>query len=198
MSSYKTIESNSEGIYKDKGSKFLSFAIPINSLDESKQILQKFKKEHWNARHICYAYVFGQNRSEFRSFDDGEPSNTAGKPILGQINSFNLTNIIIIVVRYFGGVLLGTSGLITAYKEASLDAIKNATIIEKSIQHTILLRFSYVNLNETMKIIKEYKIEIINQTLDNECSLTIIIEKAYYQKIISLFQKIENLEIIAC
>jgi uncharacterized YigZ family protein len=197
MSSYKTIESNSEGIYKDKGSKFLSFAIPINSLDESKQILQKFKKEHWNARHICYAYVFGQNRSEFRSFDDGEPSNTAGKPILGQINSFNLTNIIIIVVRYFGGVLLGTSGLITAYKEASLDAIKNATIIEKSIQHTILLRFSYVNLNETMKIIKEYKIEIINQTLDNECSLTIIIEKAYYQKIISLFQKIENLEIIA-
>ncbi len=171
MNSYKTITSKGEGTYKEKGSKFISFAIPVTDKDEIQLILKDFRSRFFDARHICYAWMLGANRLEFRANDDGEPSGTAGRPILGQINSHELTNILIIVVRYFGGILLGTGGLITAYKQASLDAINNAEIVEKTVLITFYLQFEYLLLNDVMRIVKETNAQIIKQNFDNNCSL---------------------------
>ena len=141
--SYKTIVKLSEGIYKEKGSKFLSFAIPATSVEEVKLILEEYRKRFYDARHVCYAYMLGAGRNEFRANDDGEPSGTAGRPILGQINSFELTNILVIVARYFGGILLGTGGLITAYKEAAKDALAQAEVLEKTVKIRFKIEFGY-------------------------------------------------------
>ena len=173
--SYNTISKTSEGIYKEKGSKFLSFAIPVTDVVEIKSILDQYRKEYYDARHVCYAYMLGAERNEFRANDDGEPSGTAGRPILGQINSFELTNILIIVVRYFGGILLGTSGLITAYKEAAADAIRQAQIMEITVKNELIVRFDYVLMNDVMRIIKEYDAQIITQQFETACMIQISI-----------------------
>ena len=173
--SFKTISSLSEGIYKEKGSKFLSFAIPVKDLAEIKPILDNYRKEYYDARHVCFAYMLGAERNEFRANDDGEPSGTAGRPILGQINSFELTNILVIVVRYFGGILLGTGGLITAYKEAAADAIRQAQIMEITVKNELIVRFDYALMNEVMRIIKEFDAQIITQQFEAACMIQISI-----------------------
>lgn len=174
---YKTITSHVEGIYKIKGSKFLSFAIPVEDADQIKSILAEYRKQFFDARHVCYAYMLGVHRNEFRSNDDGEPSGTAGRPILGQINSNELTNILIIVVRYFGGVLLGTGGLVSAYKLAAMEALANAEIVEKTIDETIAIQFDYLLLNDVMRVVKEINPHIVEQTFDNECRMQLSIRQ---------------------
>lgn len=170
---FKTIKSVSEGIYKEKMSKFLSFAIPVESAEDAKAIIKKYQKEYYDARHVCWAYMVGTDRTEFLSSDNGEPSGTAGKPILGQINSFELTNILIVVVRYFGGIKLGTSGLIVAYREAAAEAIKAGEILECREQGDITFTFPYLGMNDVMKLIKSDSISIVSQDFDNLCKMTI-------------------------
>lgn len=166
---YKTIEKPSEGLFKDKGSKFISFAFQVNSEEEIKDIVQFIKKEHHSARHHCYAWRLGADQLHFRANDDGEPSSTAGKPILGQIQSFDLTNILIVVVRYFGGTLLGVSGLINAYRSATLDAINQAEIVEKLVEKWLMVEFDYGAMNEVMKIFKDEKLPQIDPMFDLNC-----------------------------
>ncbi len=170
---YKTIERPSEGIYKEKGSKFLAFAYPLTTEDEVKPLVQELKTTYYDARHHCYAWQLGIDGNLFRANDDGEPSGTAGKPILGQIRSHELTNILIVVVRYFGGIKLGTSGLIHAYKEAAADAILNAKIVKKTEDAYYDVQFAYDAMNDVMRIIKEEEPQIINQKFDLNCSMTL-------------------------
>lgn len=187
--SYKTIVAATEGLYKDKGSKFLSFAIPVSSLNEVKAHLERYRKEYYDARHCCYAYVLGAGDGdntgcmglEYRANDDGEPSGTAGRPILGQINSKGLTNILVIVIRYFGGILLGTGGLIVAYKEATADALSQAEIVERPVLIRRELQFPYAELSAYMKTIRETETIIVNQgyTDDGQCTMTLDIQKKY-------------------
>ena len=174
---YKTITAPTEGIYKEKGSKFLSFAIPVHTADEVKELVKTYKKDYYDARHVCYAYMLGAERKEFRANDDGEPSGTAGRPILGQINSRELTNVLVIVVRYFGGILLGTGGLVVAYKEATADALNQALISKKTVDETISIHFDYVLMNEVMRIIKDTNAQILNQSYDNDCIMCLSIRK---------------------
>lgn len=175
---YKTITEKSSGLYREKGSKFLSFAIPVSSVDDVKRILQDYRKEYFDARHVCYAYMLGPDRTDFRANDDGEPSGTAGKPILGQINSNELTNVLIIVVRYFGGVLLGTGGLITAYKEAASNAIHNSQMVTKIVKTEITIRFDYLIMNDIMSFVKQINAEIEHQSFDNECEIKLLVPKS--------------------
>ncbi len=192
---YKTLAQTSEGIYKDKSSRFLSFAFPVRTLDEIKEILEKYRKEYYDARHVCYAYMLGYERKDFRANDDGEPSGTAGKPILGQINSNELTNILIIIVRYFGGIKLGTSGLITAYKAAAADAIANNQIVEKTVDEDIKFTFEYPFMNDVMRIVKEENPEIVHQSFDMDCQMTLRIRKSEIDKLKSRLEKVESLQI---
>ncbi len=170
---FKTIKDTSEGLYKEKMSKFISFAIPVSSSDEAKEIVKSYQKKYYDARHVCWAYMIGTDRSEFYSNDNGEPSGTAGKPILGQINSYELTNILIVVIRYFGGIKLGTSGLIVAYKAAAADAIENGEIIECHEQAQLSFNFPYLSMNSVMKLVKDTGVNIISQIFDNECSMIV-------------------------
>lgn len=170
---FYTLDAPSEGLYKEKMSKFISFAVPVTSAAEAKEVVAKYQKEYFDARHVCWAYMIGTARNEFLSNDNGEPSGTAGKPILGQINSFNLTNIVIIVVRYFGGIKLGTSGLIVAYREAAREAINAGNIIECHEMATISFNFPYLAMNDVMKVVKDPGIKIANQVFDNACQMTI-------------------------
>lgn len=170
---FKTIKDTSEGLYKEKMSKFISFAIPVSSAEEAKEIVKVYQKKYYDARHVCWAYMIGTARSEFYSNDNGEPSGTAGKPILGQINSYELTNILIVVIRYFGGIKLGTSGLIVAYKTAAADAIENGEIIECHEQAQLSFNFPYLSMNSVMKLVKDTGVNIISQIFDNDCSMTI-------------------------
>ena len=157
---FLTLAEDSQGLYKEKGSRFLSFAMPVSSTEDVKAKLQVLKKNYYDARHICYAYVLGKNGTVFRSNDDGEPSGTAGKPILGQINSKDLTNVLVVVVRYFGGILLGTGGLVTAYREAAADAIQNNKIVSRLVESNIAIQFSYERMNDVMRIVKENSLTI--------------------------------------
>ena len=192
MSDYfKTLAATSEGIYKEKMSKFISFAIPVNSATEAKEIIKQYQKRFYDARHVCWAYMIGTDRTEFLSSDNGEPSGTAGRPILGQINSFGLTNVLIIVVRYFGGILLGTSGLIIAYREAAADAINNATILECHEQGHIIFTFPYLGMNDVMKLTKRENLKVIDQKFDNLCEMTI---QANLDDIAALKKKISDLD----
>lgn len=180
MAKYFTIVSPSEAVFREKMSRFLSFAIPVSSAAEAKEYIAMYTNEYHDARHVCWAYMIGADRKEFLSTDNGEPSGTAGKPILGQINSFNLTNIVIIVVRYFGGIKLGTSGLIAAYREAAKMAIEASEIVEGREMTSLTLTFPYLAMNDVMKLIKTQNqiaskeiITITEQIFDNTCSLTI-------------------------
>lgn len=180
---FRTIASSSEGSYKEKGSKFLSFAFPVKNVDEINQILAQYRKQYYDARHICYAYMLGNAKNEWRANDDGEPSGTAGRPILGQINSFELTNVLVIVVRYFGGILLGTGGLITAYKEASMDALEQANIVEQTIDEVFTVGFDYLLMNEVMRVIKEINPLVLDQSFDNMCSMKLSIRQSDAEKL---------------
>lgn len=170
---YKTITASGEGLYKEKMSKFLSFAEPCRTPQEALEIVKMYRNEYCDARHCCWAYMLGPERKDYRSNDDGEPSGTAGKPILGQINSFGLTNVVIIVVRYFGGIKLGTSGLIVAYREAARLAIEEAEILECHEQATVTFTFPYLSMNDVMKLVKGGDVKVVDQQFDNTCSMTL-------------------------
>jgi len=192
--SYKTIKSPSNGIYKDKGSRFLAFAYPLSDQDEIKPIIDKLRKEHHEARHHCYAYMIGHDRLIWRVNDDGEPSGTAGRPILGQINSYGLTNILIVVTRYFGGTLLGVSGLINAYRSAAAAALENAEIKEGTVQEFYEITFQYVSMNDVMKIIKEENINLSDQIFEINCLIRLNFRVSARDKILSRLARIEGLE----
>ena len=175
---FKTIATTSEGYYTEKRSKFLAFAHHVQTVDEVKDIIAQYRKKYYDARHVCYAYMLGAERLEFRANDDGEPSSTAGKPILGQINSNELTDILIVVVRYYGGVNLGTSGLIVAYREAAADAIAHATIETRQVEEIVKYSFAYPQMNDVMRIVKDMNPRIISQTYDNTCEIVLSIRKS--------------------
>ena len=192
---YHTIIATSQGLYKEKMSKFISFAVPVQSAAEAKEVVKQYQKEYFDARHVCWAYMIGAARTEFLSNDNGEPSGTAGKPILGQINSFGLTNIVIVVVRYFGGIKLGTSGLIVAYREAAADAINNAQIIECREQTVISFTFDYLAMNDVMKVIKGVDLKILNQEFDNDCRMTVSIRSDNAPMLVSRLADIDDVRI---
>lgn len=175
---YKTItEVIGEGFYSEKRSKFLAFAHHVETIDEIKDILASYRKKYYDARHVCYAYVLGADKANFRANDDGEPSSTAGKPILGQINSYDLTNVLVIVVRYYGGVNLGTGSLIVAYRTAAADALDHATIETRLVEEVITYSFPYPMMNAVMRVIKEMQPRIVSQTFDNTCSISMSIRQ---------------------
>ena len=186
---YKTIESLAEGYYTEKRSRFLSFAMPVRSVEEVKIFVQEYRKKYYDARHVCWAYMLGSERKEFRSNDDGEPSSTAGKPILGQINSNGLTDILVVVIRYFGGIELGTSGLIVAYRTAAAEAIAAAEIVECTVNDDIHIAFEYPDLNAVMRVVKEMKPEILSQSLAMTCEMTLRIRKSEVEALIGLLPK---------
>ncbi|RUT80011.1 IMPACT family protein [Ancylomarina longa] len=191
---YKTIAEISEGAYKEKGSKFIAYAYPVNSEEECKKIITKLKKEYYDARHHCYAYMLGADKQNFRANDDGEPSSTAGKPILGQILSNNLTNLLIVVIRYFGGTKLGVSGLIHAYKTAAADTIGNAEILDKTVNDIYEIKYDYLVMNDVMKIIKEDQPEQLTQDFNLNCTITLSIRQSEVERIISKFNKIDSIK----
>ena len=193
---YKTIIGVAEGIYTEKRSKFIAIAIPVHTVEEIKQHLDIYQKKYYDARHVCYAYMLGHERKDFRANDNGEPSGPAGKPILGQINSNGLTDILIVVVRYFGGIKLGTSGLIVAYKAAAAEAIANATIIEKTVDDEIAVAFEYPFMNDVMRIVKEEEPEILEQSYDMDCLMKLRIRRSMMGKLRARLEKVETARII--
>lgn len=179
-----------EGFYSEKRSKFLAFAFHVTSEEEVKQYVAEFRKKYYDARHVCWAYMLGADRTDFRANDDGEPSSTAGKPILGQINKNELTDILIIIVRYYGGVNLGTSGLIVAYRTAAAEAIANAEIVSQFVEEEIVFDFPYIMMNDVMKIIKDMSPRIISQTYDNTCEMKLSIRKSEAPMLKAKFDKL--------
>lgn len=190
---YNTIESPSEGLYKEKGSKFIAYLYPISSPEEVKPLVELLKKEYYDARHHCWAYRLGQHGEVFRSVDDGEPSGTAGRPILGAMQSRDVTNVLCVVIRYFGGIKLGTSGLIVAYKDATFDAIDNAKVVERKVQKLIELNFGYMQINQVMKLLKNTDHRLINQTLENTCQITVEVRRALADEFIARADNIDGL-----
>lgn len=193
---YLTISRTSEGIYKEKMSKFLAFAIPVSSVEDVKKQLEKYQKEYYDARHVCWAYMLGSQRTDFRSNDNGEPSGTAGKPILGQINSAELTDILIVVVRYFGGIKLGTSGLIVAYREAASEAIAANEIIERQVEDEVHFGFEYPLMNEVMRIVKEEGPTIVSQIFDMDCEMTLRIRRSLMDNLKKRLSKVDGVHFI--
>ena len=190
---YKTIDKNGEGIYTEKRSKFLAFSFFVSSHEEVKEIVDEYRKKYYDARHVCWAYVLGYERDDFRANDDGEPSSTAGKPILGQINSNELTNILVIVVRYFGGVKLGTSGLIVAYRTAAAQAIADSHIVTREIEEEMTYKFDYLIMNEVMRVIKEVEPRIVEQKFDNTCEFRLAIRRSRMPELKKRLQAIDYL-----
>ena len=193
MDTYRTIRTLAEGNYSEKRSKFLAFAMPVSSVEEVKQLVAEYQKKYYDARHVCYAYMLGAERLEFRANDNGEPSGTAGKPILGQINSNELTNILIVVVRYFGGIKLGTSGLIVAYKAAAAEAIAAAEVIEKTVDEDITFFFEYPFMNDVMRVVKDLEPQIVAQGYDTDCSMTLRIRRDLMPQLKARLEKVETL-----
>ena len=187
---YKKIATTSEGYYTEKRSKFLAFAHHVETVDEVKELLAGYRKKYYDARHVCYAYMLGAGREEFRANDDGEPSSTAGKPILGQINSNELTDILIVVVRYYGGVNLGTSGLIVAYREAAADAIAHATVETRQVEEVVTYTFAYPQMNDVMRIVKEMSPRILSQSFDNSCEIRLSIRKSEAEQLRNRLSKL--------
>ena len=187
---YRTLKTGGEGYYTDKRSKFLAFAHHVSTVEEIKDILARYRKKYFDARHVCYAYMLGPERTEFRANDDGEPSSTAGKPILGQINSNELTDILIVVVRYYGGVNLGTSGLIVAYREAAADAIAHSEIETRQVEEIITYNFPYPMMNDVMRIVKDMQPRIVSQTYDNTCEIRLSIRKSEAEQLRNRLQKL--------
>ncbi len=192
---YKTIAATAEGTYTEKRSKFLAFAVPVTSTDEVKEAVKAYEKRYYDARHVCYAYVLGADRSVFRANDNGEPSGTAGRPILGQINSAGLTDVLVVVVRYFGGIKLGTSGLIVAYKAAAAAALRAATVEERTVDVEISFAFEFPFMNDVMRIVKEEEPRIVSQSYDNDCMMTLRIRKSLEERLLSRLRKVETLRI---
>ncbi len=193
---FKTIASTAEGQYTEKRSKFLAFAFPVSTVEQVKELVDAHAKKYYDARHVCYAYMLGHERLVFRANDNGEPSGTAGKPILGQINSNELTDILLIVVRYFGGVKLGTSGLIQAYKAAAAEAIAAANIIEKTVDEQISIAFEYILMNSVMRVVKEEEPAILSQSFDNDCMMTLAIRASLMPRLRERLSKIEGLRVL--
>lgn len=195
---YHSIKSEAEGLFKDKGSKFIAYAYPINKEEQVKDIIKALKKEHYSARHHCYAFRLGPNGEKYRASDDGEPSGTAGRPILGQLLSHELTNILVVVVRYFGGTLLGVSGLINAYKKATIDVLENAEEIEHIIEDIYSLEFEYPLQNSVMKIIKDYQLNIINSVYELDCKLEVAIRLNKTEEVVAKFSKVAGVRLTHC
>ena len=187
---YKTIAKSGEGTYTEKRSKFLAFSHHVTSQDEVKEILKEYRKKYYDARHVCYAYMLGPERNDFRANDDGEPSGTAGKPILGQINSAELTDILIVVVRYYGGVNLGTGGLVVAYRTAAMEAVTNSEVVSRQVEEIVSYTFPYVMMNSVMKVVKDMSPRIVSQTFDNTCTINLGIRKS---KVAELKEKLKKL-----
>lgn len=187
---YKTIEEQGDGIYTEKRSKFLAFAIPVTTIEQVKEQVDAYQKKYYDARHVCYAYRLGERGEQERSNDNGEPSGTAGKPILGQIHSKELTNVLVIVVRYFGGVKLGTSGLIVAYRLAAAEALEAVPHIEKTINSEITLRFSYPLLNDVLRIVKEEAPKVVEQVFDNECVVRLSMRLSRMPRLVERYEKL--------
>lgn len=190
---YRTITTLAEGLYKEKGSRFIAMAYPVETEEQIKTLLSGIKEKYYDARHHCYAWRLGAAKTLFRANDDGEPSSTAGKPILGQIQSNDLTNILIVVVRYFGGIKLGVSGLINAYREAAADALRQATFVEKTVDIQFHIRFSYLVLNDVMKVIKEEAPDVLERTFELECDMHLSIREKQAPHLKNRLQQIESL-----
>jgi uncharacterized YigZ family protein len=189
---YKTIQSPAEGLYKEKGSKFLGFAYPVDSEFQIKEILASLHKKYYDARHHCYAWTLGPEKKLYRAFDDGEPNHSAGNPILGQIRSKDLTNVLIVVVRYFGGIKLGVGGLATAYKTAAEESLKHAIIVQRDVVKTMALSFDYSSTPEVMRLVKDFELTLLTQEFGDTCTMRaefkLLYEKALFEKI-ALLQK---------
>ena len=190
---YKTITAPAEGIYTEKRSKFIAIALPVQSVAAVKEYLETYQKKYYDARHVCYDYMLGPERKDFRANDNGEPSGTAGKPILGQINSHGLTDVLVIVVRYFGGIKLGTSGLIVAYRMAAAEALGAATVIEKTVDEEVTFFFEYPFMNDVMRIVKEEGSEIVDQGYDTDCRMTLRIRRSRMPRLKERLAKVETL-----
>ncbi len=189
---YMTIEGKAQGLFKEKGSRFIALAYPVSSEEEVKDILANLKKEYYDARHHCYAYVLGFKGEIWRANDDGEPSSTAGKPIHGQIVSRSLTNTLVVVIRYFGGTKLGVSGLINAYKTSASDALDNAVVITKKVKDVFLVKFPYLVMNDIMKLVKDEELDILNQQFDMNCEMLLGVQQAKSSHFLEKFGKIES------
>lgn len=192
---YKTITAPAEGLFKDRGSKFIAYAYPIRSEEEVKPILAQLRSEHGKARHFCWALRLSPDRAVFRIQDDGEPSGTAGRPILNALLSADITNIMIVVVRYFGGTLLGVPGLINAYKSAAIEAIQAAEIVEKTVNDVYELTFDYLSMNDVMRLFKEEQLQILSQEFDNSCSIKFEVRKAQLNQVIGKIEKIDGVKL---
>lgn len=182
--SYLTVQNTASGLYKEKGSKFISYVYPIESEAEVKSNLETLRKKHYDARHHCYAWILGVEKQQYRAYDDGEPNHSAGDPILGQIRSRNLTNVLVVVVRYFGGTKLGISGLIVAYRSAAREALEKCAIIEKDVTQSLILRYDYAYTPEVMKLIKDFDLVILNQDFQEECMLKTDVKLGLKEKVI--------------
>ncbi|MBE9575104.1 IMPACT family protein [Flavobacterium proteolyticum] len=193
---YKTIASASEEVlYKEKNSKFFGYAFPVTTEEEIKEILERLRKEHFSARHWCYAYQIGTEKIQYRANDDGEPNNSAGMPIYGQIQSFEVTNVLVVVVRYFGGVKLGVGGLISAYKIAAQMALENSEIVERTIDKHFIISFGYANMNKVMRIIKEKNLQIVSQKMEMDCEIEIATRKKNVQNLLDTFENLYEIKL---
>jgi len=192
---YISLAGIGEGLYREKGSKFISFAYPVSSVEEIKDVLASVRKKYYDARHVCYAYVLGVDRHEFRANDDGEPSGTAGRPILGQIHSRSLTDVLVVVIRYFGGVLLGTGGLVVAYKEAAAEALDNAVKVEKQVEVPLTIYFPYPQMNEVLCRIREHQAKIISQEFKLECTLQVLVGLSGEENLKLRLEKLEGVKV---
>ena len=192
---YYTIEKPAEGVFRDRGSKFLAYAYPINNDTDIKDIIDKLKGEHPKANHHCWAMRWTTDRSVFRLNDDGEPSGTAGRPILNMLLSHNLTNITVVVVRYFGGTLLGVPGLINAYKKAAEEALNISSVIERTVNDVYTISFGYLQMNDVMRIIKEDDLIILNQQFDNNCAIKVSVRKMLVNQMLSKVDNLQGVEI---
>lgn len=189
---FRTIAASSEGLYKEKMSKFLAFAEPCRTVEEAKEIIAIYRKEYYDARHVCWAYMIGWERKDYRSNDDGEPSGTAGKPILGQINSFDLTDLVVIVVRYFGGIKLGTSGLIEAYRAAAAEALTAATIEERLVEDVIRIKFEYPSVGDVMRIVKEENATVLRQDFALDCRLDLALRLSVMPRLVERLEQLRT------
>ena len=193
---YKTIAAASEEVlYKEKNSKFFGYAFPVTTEEEIKEILERLRKEHFSARHWCYAYQIGTEKIQYRTNDDGEPNNSAGMPIFGQIQSFEVTNVLLVVIRYFGGVKLGVGGLISAYKITAQMALENSEIVERTIDKHFIISFGYANMNKVMRIIKEKNLQIVSQKMEMDCEIEISIRKKNVQNLLDTFENLYEIKL---
>lgn len=189
---YRTLDAPSEGLYKEKGSKFIALAYPVYSEEEVKEILAGLKKQYYDARHHCYAYSLGADKSRYRANDDGEPNHSAGDPILGQIRSFDLSNVLVVVVRYFGGTKLGVSGLINAYKTSTAEALSNATIVEKYETALLQVHFAYPQMNDVMSLVKEYDLGVREQHFELDCRMTLEVRRKLQEEVSGKLESIDG------